>query len=124
MTTRWNLSNEVVYSFPGAISIQTWRWIAERTGVFAITNLPILWLFAQRNNVLLWLTGWDYSTYNTFHRWIARLVAVEAVVHGISYTVRNIVKGGAANNAMQWTAMNYKTGAAVCIHYQRFAQSC
>lgn len=89
-----------------------------------MANLPILWLFAQRNNVLLWLTGWDYSTYNTFHRWIARLVAVESIVHGIAYTVRNILSGGAASNAMQWKAMNYKTGAAVRIFDWQTLESC
>ena len=41
----------------------------------------------MRNNVLLWLTGWSFSTFNQFHRWIARVATLEAVIHSIAYTV-------------------------------------
>jgi hypothetical protein len=41
----------------------------------------------MRNNLLLWFTGWDFGTYNNFHRWIARIATLEAVVHSIGYTV-------------------------------------
>ena len=40
----------------------------------------------MRNNVLLWLTGWNFSTFNAFHRWTARVATVEAALHGIAYT--------------------------------------
>ena len=41
----------------------------------------------MRNNLLLWLTGWDFGTYNNFHRWVARVATLQAVVHSIGYTV-------------------------------------
>lgn len=66
---------------------QLWRYLADRTGVLSIANLPLLWCFAMRNNVLLWLTGWSFETYNQFHRWVARIATAEAVVHSIGYTV-------------------------------------
>jgi Ferric reductase like transmembrane component len=41
----------------------------------------------MRNNVLLWVTGWSFSTFNKFHKWVARVVTVEAILHSIGYTV-------------------------------------
>jgi hypothetical protein len=66
---------------------QLWRYLADRTGVLAMANFPFLWTFGMRNNMLLWLTGWSFSTFNQFHRWIARVATVEAAIHSIAYTV-------------------------------------
>ena len=49
----------------------------------AINNLPVMWLFATRNNFLLWATGWEFATFNMFHRWIARACGLEVFVHGM-----------------------------------------
>lgn len=53
----------------------------------AFSNLAVIWMFAGRNNVFLWLTGWKYSTFSIFHRHVARIATLEAIVHSISYTV-------------------------------------
>lgn len=42
----------------------------------------------MRNNLLMWLTGWDFGTYNNFHRWVARVATVQAIVHSVAYTVQ------------------------------------
>lgn len=68
-------------------SIQLWRYISDRTGILSFANFPILWLFGTRNNVLMWTTGWDFGTFNNFHRWIARISTIQAVVHSVGYTV-------------------------------------
>lgn len=68
-------------------STQAWRYVADRTGVISTTNFVLIWAFGVRNNVLLWLTGWDFATYNNFHRWVARVATVQAVVHSVAYTV-------------------------------------
>lgn len=52
-----------------------------------MANMPLMWVFAMRNNLLLWLTGWSFTTFNQFHRWIARIATIEAVIHSIGYTV-------------------------------------
>lgn len=39
-----------------------------RTGVLAFCQTPILFLFATRKNVLLWLTNWSHSTFMLLHR--------------------------------------------------------
>ena len=41
----------------------------------------------MRNNVLLWLTGWSFSTFSQFHRWTARITTIHAILHSIAYTV-------------------------------------
>ncbi|KAI9730324.1 MAG: hypothetical protein M1818_008227 [Claussenomyces sp. TS43310] len=69
------------------IYTQRWRYIADRTGIIAIANLSMIWLFGTHNNFLLWITGWDFATFNNFHRWVARVATLEAIVHAIAYTV-------------------------------------
>lgn len=49
-------------------------------------NLPLLWVLAGRNDVLLWLTGWSYASASLFHRWVARIATVQAIVHSAAYT--------------------------------------
>lgn len=66
---------------------QIWRYLSDRTGCLAMANMPLIWVFAVRNNVLLWLTGWSFTTFNQFHRWVSRIATVEAVVHSVGYTV-------------------------------------
>lgn len=68
------------------ISTQLWRYVSDRTGVISLANFPLIWLFGTRNNVLMWLTGWGFGAYNNFHRWVARVATVQAVIHSIGYT--------------------------------------
>lgn len=69
------------------VSDQILRYFADRTGIISTANLPLIWAFGIRNNTLLWLTGWDFATYNNFHRWVARVSTLEAVLHSLAYTV-------------------------------------
>lgn len=73
-----------------------WRYFADRTGHQSYANLPIIWLFAIRNNILIWATGWDFATFNRFHRWIARLATAQAIAHSIGHTVLAFRIGGSA----------------------------
>ncbi|RYP72046.1 hypothetical protein DL769_004533 [Monosporascus sp. CRB-8-3] len=78
--------------FPGnlyfpKVFTQSWRYVSDRTGIISFANFPLIRLFGMRNNVVMWLTGWDFATYNNFHRWVARIATVEAVVHSVGYTV-------------------------------------
>ncbi len=65
---------------------QIWTYVTDRAGFLAVANLPLLWVFAGRNDVFLWFTGWNFATFNVFHRYLARVVTVEAIVHSIGYT--------------------------------------
>jgi hypothetical protein len=67
--------------------IQLWRYVSDRTGIISLANFPIVWIFGTRNNILIWATGWGFGTYNSFHRWVARVCTVQAIVHSIGYTI-------------------------------------
>jgi predicted ferric reductase len=59
-------------------------YIGYRTGHVGYGLLPLVVLFSSRNNFLLWITNWSYGTYLLLHRWIARIFAVQAIVHSIT----------------------------------------
>ncbi|OAR01710.1 hypothetical protein LLEC1_07514 [Akanthomyces lecanii] len=60
---------------------QTLTHVANRFGMLSFANIPLLILFAGRNNVLLWLTNWPRTTFLMMHRWIAIICTLEAVLH-------------------------------------------
>ena len=64
---------------------QILRYVADRTGILSFANLPLLWIFAGRNNIFLWATGWSFATFNLFHRHVACIATVQAVVHTALY---------------------------------------
>lgn len=55
-----------------------------------MANLPLLWIFGTRNDILLWLSGWTFATFNRFHRWVARVAVAQAVAHSVAYTFQLI----------------------------------
>lgn len=93
-------------------SLQLWRYISDRTGIISYANLPFLWLFAGRNNVFLSLTPYSYSTFNTFHRHVARIATLEALIHSIGYTVMEV---SSDDLAVQWQEQYWYTGGIATI---------
>lgn len=63
------------------------RYAADRTGVLSFANLPLVWLFAGRNNIFIWATGWSFGTFNLFHRHVAWIATLQAVAHTLIYLV-------------------------------------
>jgi hypothetical protein len=68
-------------------SAQLLRYVSDRAGIISLANFPLVWLFGMRNDVLMWVTGWGFGTYNAFHRWVARIATLQAVVHSLGYTL-------------------------------------
>ena len=60
-----------------------------RTGHLAVMNMLPLFLFAARNNPFIPLLGISFDTFNLFHRWIGRVVVVEALAHTFIWGVNN-----------------------------------
>ncbi|PGH33087.1 hypothetical protein GX50_04069 [[Emmonsia] crescens] len=73
---------------------QAFRYVSDRTGIMSYANLSLLWLFGSRNNPFLWATGWSFATFNLFHRAIARVATIQAIIHSIGYTVLTLQKDG------------------------------
>ncbi|KAK5659571.1 hypothetical protein OQA88_773 [Cercophora sp. LCS_1] len=57
--------------------------IGNRAGVMAMGNVVALFLFAARNNFLLWVTDWSYSTYLLLHRWLGYWAVFHTVLHSL-----------------------------------------
>ncbi|DAA74355.1 TPA_exp: putative Ferric-chelate reductase (Fre2) [Trichophyton benhamiae CBS 112371] len=66
---------------------QLCRYIAGRTGVLSFANLPLAWMFAGRNNIFLWATGWSFRMFNIFHRQAALAATLLAIAHSIAFTI-------------------------------------
>jgi hypothetical protein len=62
---------------------EIFAYIIYRTGQFGYILAPLVFLFAGRNNVLLWLTNRSHSTFMVLHRWVGRVFALQATLHSI-----------------------------------------
>lgn len=60
-------------------------WVADRLGVLCFANIALTIMFSGRNTPLLWITGCSRTNIITFHRWVARVAAIEGVVHAVLY---------------------------------------
>lgn len=63
------------------------RHVADRSGIMAFGKIPLLVAFAGRNNFLLYITGWSYSTFLHFHKIVAYWMFLDAVIHSVAYTI-------------------------------------
>lgn len=66
----------------------------NRTGTLAVANMIPLFLMAGRNNPLLYLLGISFDTFNLLHRWLGRIVALEALAHTLGYLYRTAATKG------------------------------
>ncbi|KAJ7100631.1 hypothetical protein B0H15DRAFT_816746 [Mycena belliarum] len=57
----------------------------DRAAWIAVSQLPVVILFASKNNVLAMLLGSSYESFNFFHRFAARVVVLGANAHGLGY---------------------------------------
>lgn len=71
--------------FPG-YGYQISRYAADRSGLMAMGHLPLIFLFAGRNNIMITLTGWSFETFNAYHRWIARGMYIDVFIHSVSFS--------------------------------------
>lgn len=69
------------------------HYLANRTGIMAFGHIPLVVLFACRNNPFIFLTGWSYDIFMTYHRWCARLMGINAVIHAIAIYWSSIEEG-------------------------------
>lgn len=61
--------------------------VRGRTGHLAVVNMVPLIILAGRNNPLIPLLRVSFDTYNLFHRWMGRIVVLEAVAHTCAWSV-------------------------------------
>ncbi|MCJ1483269.1 hypothetical protein MMC06_003436 [Schaereria dolodes] len=61
--------------------------VRGRTGHLATVNMVGLFLLVGRNNPLISILRVSFDTFNLFHRWIGRIVVVEAIAHTLAWAV-------------------------------------
>jgi predicted ferric reductase len=73
-----------------------------RSGLLATWNMMALLLLAARNNPLIWALEISFDTFNLFHRWLGRLIIIEALAHVLAwYGAISIAKPpGGSNQAV------------------------
>ncbi|QLG71535.1 hypothetical protein HG535_0B05780 [Zygotorulaspora mrakii] len=67
--------------------LQFIRLLADRSGIIAIIQVPLIILFSTRNNIVECLTGFKYTTMIMLHKWIGRVMILEACIHSIAYAL-------------------------------------
>ncbi|OUM54291.1 hypothetical protein BVG19_g3657 [[Candida] boidinii] len=63
------------------------RLLADRTGILSFAHIPLLIAFAGRNNILCWVTGFNYASFIQFHKVLASMMFLDAMIHSIAYTI-------------------------------------
>ncbi|CAI6285719.1 unnamed protein product [Periconia digitata] len=67
--------------------------LANRMGLLAFANYVVLILFSSRNNVLLWITNWEPSTFVLLHRWVGRIAILQTILHSIVFLNGWLISG-------------------------------
>lgn len=74
-------------------------YIANRSGVLSFANIPLMILYAGRNNILMHVSGWSHATFLLMHRFIAVLATLQACLHSAIYLQIYVVGGTYAETA-------------------------
>lgn len=89
---------------------------AARTGVLAFALAPLVILFSSRNNILLWLTNCSHASYLLLHRWVARIFALQTILHSILELILYVKQGSfAEETVMEYWIWGIVATLAVCI---------
>ena len=88
--------------------------MANRLAVMCLSNLALLFLYAGRNNFLLWVTGWQRETFLLFHHWLGYMVIVGASLHAILYLYLAVKSGRYPNEHKE---MFWKFGTVAIISF-------
>ena len=79
-----------LYNVP--LSVPMLFVFADRAGLVFVANLPLLYLFAAKNQPIKLLTGYSYESLNIFHRRLGEIMCLLALFHslgmlGVWYTI-------------------------------------
>lgn len=69
------------------LSIPMMLIFADRAGLFFAANLPILYIFAAKNQPIKLLTGYSYESLNIIHRRLGEVMCLLALLHSAGMVV-------------------------------------
>ncbi|KAI9730173.1 MAG: hypothetical protein M1818_008267 [Claussenomyces sp. TS43310] len=65
-----------------------------RSGSLSVANMIALIILAGRNNPLITMLKVSFDTYNLLHRWMGRMVVLEAVLHTLAWALVKVPASG------------------------------
>ncbi|CAB4252986.1 similar to Saccharomyces cerevisiae YKL220C FRE2 Ferric reductase and cupric reductase, reduces siderophore-bound iron and oxidized copper prior to uptake by transporters [Maudiozyma barnettii] len=101
-------TNSLFKSYPQQIL----RLVADRAGILAFGNLPIIFLFGTRNNLLMGLTGFNFTTFISLHKWVGRVMIINSLIHSACYLCYSIFSGSFVFSDLE---LYYKCGIVAMI---------
>ena len=100
-------------------SAQLGRLIGDRTGHIAIFTINLTFLFAGRNNFMLWCTGWNFQSFITYHKWVSRMTVFNVVAHAIAFYISSKTSGNldsrSAQDYYRWGAVAVVSASAIVL---------
>lgn len=80
------------------------RLLADRSGILAFTQFPLIIIFTARNSFLEFLTGVKFNSFISFHKWIGRIMVLNATIHSLSYSLFAIINHAfkISNKQLYW----------------------
>lgn len=60
------------------------RYYGDRSCIVLSYQLPLLFIFPGRNNIFQYITRWKYSRFVAFHKWLARIIILEILIHSFA----------------------------------------
>ncbi len=89
-----NMVYMLVLSWSGEDRYAFFAELRGRSGTLAAVNMVPLVILAARNNPLIPCLNVSFDTFNLFHRWMGRTVALEVAIHTIAWAVVQVADGG------------------------------
>ena len=110
-----NIAYCLVLSWERPVFASVVAELRGRSGVLATLNLIPTILFALRNNPLIPLLRVSYDTFNLFHRWCARVVVIEALIHTVAFLINSSASGISELSNTIATSSSYQWGLVATI---------
>lgn len=100
----------------GDISFKTYqagmsRYYGDRSCILLSYQLPLLFIFPGRNNFFQYITRWKYSRFVTFHKWLARIIFLEILIHSFAFSSQTYALHKATRFATDW----YREGIVATV---------
>ncbi|KDQ57126.1 hypothetical protein JAAARDRAFT_35728 [Jaapia argillacea MUCL 33604] len=73
----------------------------DRSGYIVMSQIPVVYAFATKNNLIGSLVAVGYEKLNFFHRWAGRLMALFANIHTLGYFYSWALEGSFQENISQ-----------------------
>ncbi|GEQ69560.1 hypothetical protein JCM33374_g3232 [Metschnikowia sp. JCM 33374] len=99
----------------------TLHLLGNRSAIISFWLMPLVYVFGLRNNPFCTLTGLPQSTFIRYHKVVAIVLSIEALIHSWIWTAFSFANGG----YFSWSFENYWRWGMVgtCVLFIMLAQS-